>query len=84
MATASTGGPVLQYCVKLLVPGMITFIAKVASFSDEPEKQKIHVSAVEEILKALVSLFQAVPERSRMFFSYYFPYTPLTRLNNYV
>ncbi|GJJ09041.1 hypothetical protein Clacol_003263 [Clathrus columnatus] len=65
VATASSGNPVLQYCVKLLVPGMITFIANAAALSDAPEKQKLHTSALEEILKALASLLPAVPETSR-------------------
>lgn len=53
--------------MKLLVPETITYLAKVASLSDETEEHRLHTPAVEEIFKALVSLLPAVPESSRMF-----------------
>jgi hypothetical protein len=52
--------------MKLLVPGMITYIASVAATSDEPEKQQVHVAATEEILKAFSALVPTVSEASRM------------------
>ncbi|KAF8523823.1 ARM repeat-containing protein [Gautieria morchelliformis] len=62
---ASAGSQLLQQCIKLLVPGMITYVASVAALVDEPEAQRIHGPAIEEILKAFSTFLWAVPEISR-------------------
>jgi hypothetical protein len=46
---------------------MITYIASVAALVEEPEAQRVHGPAVEEILKAFSTFLWTVPEISRMF-----------------
>ncbi|KIJ41885.1 hypothetical protein M422DRAFT_60390 [Sphaerobolus stellatus SS14] len=65
ITAASTGNVLLQHCVRLLVPGMIIYIASVAALADEPDTQKLHAPATEEILKAFSTLVPTLPEASR-------------------
>lgn len=46
---------------------MITYVASVAALAEEPETQKAHGPAIEEILKAFSTFFLAVPEASRKY-----------------
>lgn len=55
----------LEQCVKLLIPGMITYVASVAALVEEPDAQKVHAPATEEILKAFSTFLPTVPETSR-------------------
>lgn len=64
---ASSGNQLLQQCIKLLVPGMIAYIASVAALVEEPETQKVHGPATEEVLKAFSTFLSSVPEASRTF-----------------
>ncbi|KAF8584408.1 ARM repeat-containing protein [Ramaria rubella] len=65
VTAASSGNALLQQCVKLLVPGLITYIASVAALADEFDAQKAQGPATEEILKAFSTFLSAVPEASR-------------------
>lgn len=51
----------LRHCTKLLLPGMIEYLAFIASVED----QRAHLKGLEEILKAFSSLFSSVPEKLR-------------------
>jgi len=65
ITAASTGHALLQQCVRLLIPGIITYITTVAALADEPDAQKMHVAAIEEILKAFSSLVPSIPAALR-------------------
>jgi hypothetical protein len=67
VTAASSGNALLQQCVKLLIPGMITYVASVAALAEEPDVQKVHAPATEEILKALSTFLPTVPEVSRKY-----------------
>ena len=51
----------LRHCTKLLLPGMIEYLAFVASTED----QAANLKGLEEILKAFSSFFSSVPEELR-------------------
>jgi len=48
---------------------MITYLASVVALADDPDAQKVHTLATEEILKAFSTLVTAIPEPARMFTS---------------
>lgn len=64
---ATAGNQALQHCVKFLVPGMITYIARVASLATDAETQppEIYVKAAEETLKAFTAFYTSVSESKR-------------------
>ncbi|EJD52751.1 ARM repeat-containing protein [Auricularia subglabra TFB-10046 SS5] len=64
---ATAGNPALQHCVRFLVPGMITYIARVASLATDAETPppEIYVKAAEETLKAFTAFYNSVPESKR-------------------
>ena len=61
---ATAGNPTLQHCVKALVPGMITYVARVASLAGDPAAPppELHVKAAEEVLKAFTAFYNSLPE----------------------
>ncbi|TDL16333.1 clathrin-coated vesicle protein [Rickenella mellea] len=65
IAAGSSGNPLLQHCIKLLLPGMIEYIASVASMADNPASQEGHASAVDEVIKAFYTFFSSVAEPLR-------------------
>lgn len=56
----------LQHCARLLLPGMIEYVATIAALADDPAIQETHLSAVDEVLKAFAAFFNYVPEASRV------------------
>ncbi|KZW00275.1 clathrin-coated vesicle protein [Exidia glandulosa HHB12029] len=64
---ATAGSPTLQYCVKFLVPGMITYIARVSSLANDSTgpTPDVHIKATEEALKAFTAFYNSVPESKR-------------------
>jgi hypothetical protein len=55
--------PVLKHCVRLIIPGMIRFVAETAAESNgEPERSGNKKQALDEICKAFSSFFGIVPE----------------------
>ncbi|KAG9005771.1 hypothetical protein FRB90_010205, partial [Tulasnella sp. 427] len=69
MITATTGNSVLRHCVKLLIPGMIHYIANLASSVDEnaasTAQNAVQLQGIEEVLKAFVAFFNSVPDEHR-------------------
>ncbi|KAH7108306.1 ARM repeat-containing protein [Auriculariales sp. MPI-PUGE-AT-0066] len=65
---ATAGNPSLQHCVKALVPGMITYVARVASLASDPNSlpPDLHLRAAEEVLKAFTAFYTSLPESKRM------------------
>ena len=46
---------------------MIAYVASVAALVEEPDVQKVHAPATEEILKAFSTFLPTVPETSRKY-----------------
>ncbi|KAG9014418.1 hypothetical protein FRB90_005311 [Tulasnella sp. 427] len=69
MITATTGNSVLRHCVKLLIPGMIHYIANLASSVDEnaegAAQNTVQLQGIDEVLKAFVAFFNSVPDEHR-------------------
>lgn len=61
----------LKHCTKLLLPGMIEYVAFVAALVDDPSMQEAHVKGVDEILKAFSAFFSSTPEDFRKPRSYF-------------
>ncbi|EJD04810.1 clathrin-coated vesicle protein [Fomitiporia mediterranea MF3/22] len=61
----TSGNVLLKHCMKLLLPGMIEYIAFVASLAVDGPAQETHVKGVDEILKAFSAFFSATPDEFR-------------------
>lgn len=61
----ASGNAVLKYCTKLLLPGMIEYIASVAALADDSSVQDANLKGVDEILKAFSAFFSSTPEEFR-------------------
>lgn len=62
---STTGNPLLQYCTKHLIPGIIDYLATVAALADEPSAQDAHTNATEELLKAFDTFYSTTKEEFR-------------------
>lgn len=60
---SAAGNPALQQCARLLLPGMIECVAKVAAL--EGESSEIRVQIIGEIWKAFAALFTSATEETR-------------------
>lgn len=67
MLSATSGNQKLLHCVKLLMPGMIHYIAHTAAVvaSAEVPENTATVQGVEEVLKAFVTFFESAPQEHR-------------------
>lgn len=69
MIAATAGNAVLGHCVKLLIPGMIHYIANLASSLDETAETGVQnaaqIQGIDEVLKAFVAFFNSVPDEHR-------------------
>ena len=61
---SSLGNPALQLCTKLLMPGMIECIAKIASSDEKEISVEMHVQIVGEVLKAFSALFLSTADEN--------------------
>ncbi|KAG8984939.1 hypothetical protein FRB93_006149 [Tulasnella sp. JGI-2019a] len=61
---AIAGSPMLALCVKMLLPGLIRYIAAIAATTDDTKKDLL-VSGTEDILRGLVAFFRSVDESHR-------------------
>ncbi|KAG8856911.1 hypothetical protein FRB96_006174 [Tulasnella sp. 330] len=61
---AIAGSPVLTLCVKMLIPGLIRYIAGVAATADDLKKDLL-APGTEDILRALVAFFRSVDDSHR-------------------
>lgn len=52
----------MHQCAKLLIPGMVEYLAKVAALRGDPPTLQKHVFAAGEIVKAFGVLFSTVAE----------------------
>ncbi|KAH8115151.1 clathrin-coated vesicle protein [Phellopilus nigrolimitatus] len=61
----ASGNAMPKHCTKLLLPGLIEYVASVAALVDNPSAQEAHVKGVDEILKAFSAFFSSTPEDFR-------------------
>ncbi|EAU90073.2 clathrin-coated vesicle protein [Coprinopsis cinerea okayama7 len=59
---ASAGNPTLRQCVKLLIPGLVQYIAKMAPHVHEGTLTDVHLAGIGEIWKAFAAFFAATAE----------------------
>lgn len=71
MVASTSGNAVLRQCPKLLMPGMIEFIAKSASSADDDQVSEARTTALGEVWKAISVLFSSIVEDSRMYFFFF-------------
>jgi hypothetical protein len=66
LITASASGSVmLRQCIRMLLPGMIEYVAKVAGMVADEVAVESHLPAVGEIIKAFGTLFTNIAEGLR-------------------
>ena len=66
LITASASGSVmLRQCIKMLLPGMVQYVAKVAGMEADEAAVQSHFPAVGEIIKAFGTLFANIAEDLR-------------------
>ncbi len=65
IAASASGSVMLRQCAKMLLPGMVEYVAKVAGMAGEETALQNHLPAVGEIIKAFGTLFTTVPEDLR-------------------
>jgi HEAT repeat-containing protein 5 len=66
LITASASGSVmLRQCIRMLLPGMVEYIANVAEMAADEAALQSHLPAVGEIVKAFGTLFNNIAEDMR-------------------
>lgn len=66
MIVASTSGnAILRHCSKLLIPGLIEYIAKLAPLVNDGSISESHSAAIGEVWKAFSAFFISIPEDQR-------------------
>ena len=65
---AASGNKMLNHCIKLLLPGLIEYVASVAASANEQASQDALVKGTDEILKAFAAFFVSTPDEFRMQF----------------
>ncbi|KAI9509814.1 clathrin-coated vesicle protein [Russula earlei] len=67
LITASASGSVmLRQCIRMLLPGMVEYVAKVAGMTADEGAVQSHLPALGEIIKAFGTLFVNIPEDLRV------------------
>lgn len=65
VGASSSGNPMLRQCVRLLMPGLVEFIAKVAPLVHDGSVTESQTIAVTEVWKAFSTFFASVPDEKR-------------------
>lgn len=65
MVTAASGSVILRQCAKLLVPGLIEYIAKLAPIVNDGSVRDVQVAAIGEVWKAFSALYGSTQEQHR-------------------
>ncbi|TFY57214.1 hypothetical protein EVG20_g8633 [Dentipellis fragilis] len=66
IAASVSGNPVLRQCSRLLLPGMVEYVAKVAAQQGDGASGQDHLAALGEVLKAFGGLFTSIAEDLRV------------------
>jgi len=62
---SSSGSPTLRQCVRLLIPGVVEFVAKMAPAIHDGSIIESHAAAVGEVWRAFAALFSITLEEHR-------------------
>jgi len=62
---SSAGNPTLRQCSRLLVPGLIEFVAKMAPLIHDGTVTEAMAAAISEVWKAFTALFSSTAEEYR-------------------
>jgi len=62
---SSSGNPTLRQCSRLLVPGLIEFVAKMAHLIHDGTVTETMAAAISEVWKAFTALFSSTAEEYR-------------------
>ncbi|KAJ2921172.1 hypothetical protein H1R20_g15918, partial [Candolleomyces eurysporus] len=62
IVAASAGIPILKQCVRLLIPGLVQFVAKMTPYVHEQKLTEVQLAAIGEIWKAFAAFFGATPD----------------------
>ncbi|KAJ7675207.1 armadillo-type protein [Mycena rosella] len=66
IGASTSGNAMLQQCAKMLFPGLIEYIAKVAPLVSDGSITEPHAAAIGEVWKAFSTFFSSVPEDQRI------------------
>ena len=62
IVASSAGNPILRQCVRLLIPGLVQFIAKMTLCVHEDQLTEVQLAAIGEVWKAFATFFGATPD----------------------
>jgi HEAT repeat-containing protein 5 len=65
ITASASGSVVLRQCIRMLLPGMVEYVAKVAGMEVDEAAVQSHLPAVGEIIKAFGTLFANIAEDLR-------------------
>ena len=65
ITASASGSVVLRQCIRMLLPGMVEYVAKVAGMEADEAAVQSHLPAVGEIIKAFGTLFSNIAEGLR-------------------
>lgn len=65
IVASTSGNPMLRQCAKLLFPGLIEYIAKMAPLVNDNTVSELQGMAIGEVWKAFSAFFASVPEEHR-------------------
>ncbi|KAK7064864.1 clathrin-coated vesicle protein [Favolaschia claudopus] len=65
IVASTAGNATLQQCAKMLMPGLIEYVAKMAPLVSEGSITEPHAAAIGEVWKAFSAFFNSVPEADR-------------------
>ncbi|KAJ3549608.1 hypothetical protein NMY22_g815 [Coprinellus aureogranulatus] len=62
IVASSAGNPVLRQCVRLLIPGLVQFVAKMTPYVHESTLIEVQLAAIGEVWKAFATFFSTTPD----------------------
>jgi len=65
IVASTSGNAMLRQCAKMLMPGLIEYIAKMAPHVNDGSVSETHVAAIGEVWKAFSAFFSSVAEDQR-------------------
>jgi len=65
IVASTSGNGMLRQCAKLLLPGLIQYVAKIAPLVSDGSISEAHAAAIGEVWKAFSAFFASVPEGER-------------------
>jgi len=65
IAASASGSVMLRQCIRMLLPGVVEYVAKVAGMAADEAAVQSHLPAVGEIIRAFDTLFTSIAEDLR-------------------